>query len=387
MNASSPAPETGQPAASAPRVVVKVQRRKYATDALIEIETHRRVDRRDPGSRYLIALLDTLLHDGHICQVYELAGHDTAEMTREQPLPIADVRLLTRQVLEALRVLHAQGLVHTDVKPRNILWNPLTREGRLIDLGAAEERLTTGDAIATREYCPPEMLVGSPMDRAVDVWSMACTVFKWLTGDYLFDPWAVCSVKYEEFDYEAFDEQPPSEDDLDEEAEQLEPGTVLAGKYRLIEELGRGKFCTAWEADVLHPEPIDSPLPTREEARVIERAVRRPRPPEQGRNLYEVALDYEHFLLIQERLGPFPDHLAREGKYRQFLYDANGALHFQPELKRQPIGDLLITTHAFEPAAAAEIEAFLVPMLRPDPAARATVAEILASPWLREPAP
>ena len=387
MLLSSAGSELTQPAAApcAPRAVVKVQRRKYATDALIEIETHRRIDRRDPASRYIIRLLDTLFHDGHICQVYERAGGDTARLTRQQPMPVDDVRLLTRHVLQALHLLHAQGLVHTDVKPRNILWCPETREARLIDLGAVEARLTTGEPIATREYAPPEMLVGSPMDRAVDLWSLACTVFQLLTADYLFDPWAVCSEKYEEFDREAYDKAPPSEDDLDEEREQLAPGTVLVGKYRLTEVLGGGKFCTAWEAEVLHENPIAAALPSREEARAIERAARRPKPPKTGPTLYEVALDYEHFVLIQERLGPFPEHLAREGKYRDFFYEPGGALRFQPRLEPKPIRELLISAHQFEPDAAAAVEAFLLPMLRPDPAERATVAEVLRSPWLTEP--
>jgi len=44
------------------------------------------------------------------------------------------------------------------------------------------------DEIATRQYRPPEVIVGCDYDTSVDVWSLACMVFELLTGDYLFDP-------------------------------------------------------------------------------------------------------------------------------------------------------------------------------------------------------
>jgi serine/threonine-protein kinase SRPK3 len=44
------------------------------------------------------------------------------------------------------------------------------------------------DEIATRQYRPPEVIVGREYGTSVDIWSLACMVFELLTGDYLFDP-------------------------------------------------------------------------------------------------------------------------------------------------------------------------------------------------------
>ena len=364
-------------------VAIKVQRRKYAADALNEIAIHRRIDRAQPGSRYIVRLLETFFHDGHVCQVHELHGREAGTFT--EPLPIDDVKRLTRQLLEALTLLHADGLAHTDVKPRNILWCAQKQEARLIDLGNADSRLTIGEAIATREYCPPEMFVGNPMASPVDLWSLACTVFELLTGDLLFNPWAVCQEKYIEFETSDDEEEDssPSEDDTDDDREQLEPEAVLAGKYRLLESLGRGKFGAVWEAEVLHTEPLDAPMPSLEEAREMGRAARRPKPPSTGYDIYEVVLNYEHFVLMQKRLGPFPDHLAQQGKYHHILYGPDGKLRFHPDLIPNPIRDSLVSDYHFDLQTAREIEAFLLPLLQLDPEKRPTALAALHSPWLR----
>ncbi|MDQ4118202.1 MAG: protein kinase [Actinomycetota bacterium] len=83
--------------------------------------------------------------------------------------PLRAVHLLT-QVAQALDAAHAQGLVHRDVKPSNIL---VTRNdfAYLVDFGIAravgdEDRMTTtGSAIGTAAYMAPERFDGGPPDR------------------------------------------------------------------------------------------------------------------------------------------------------------------------------------------------------------------------------
>ena len=105
-------------------------------------------------------------------------------------------------------------------------------------------------------------------------------------------------------------ETSPSKDRLDEESEQLRPDTVLDGRYRLLRPLGRGRVSTTWEAEMIRHCPFTSPLPSKDEAKQIEQTYRKPKPPKKGYDIYEVALNYEHFLIIQQRLGAFPEHLA-----------------------------------------------------------------------------
>src|SRR5262245_45379238 len=95
------------------------------------------------------------------------------------------------QVAGALDAAHAQGLVHRDVKPANIL---LTRHGAaehayLCDFGLAKHASTvtslTGEraVVGTIDYLAPEQIEGRPVDGRVDVYGLGCVVYECLTGE------------------------------------------------------------------------------------------------------------------------------------------------------------------------------------------------------------
>ncbi|GAA6014352.1 hypothetical protein JCM11491_005053 [Sporobolomyces phaffii] len=90
-----------------------------------------------------------------------------------------DVRYYTYELLKALDYVHARGIIHRDVKPLNILIDPLERKLRLIDWGLAEfyhpnEELNV--RVASRYYKGPELLVDyGYYDYSLDLWSVGCT--------------------------------------------------------------------------------------------------------------------------------------------------------------------------------------------------------------------
>jgi serine/threonine protein kinase len=51
------------------------------------------------------------------------------------------------------------------------------------------------DIIQTRQYRSPEVLIRSDYDESADMWSLACTVFELITGDYLFEPRRVRPIR------------------------------------------------------------------------------------------------------------------------------------------------------------------------------------------------
>jgi len=99
---------------------------------------------------------------------------------------------IVSQCAAALDAAHAEGLVHRDVKPANIL---LSSEGRtpgdmvyLSDFGVTKRLhsgagLTrTGQFVGTVDYVAPEQIRGEDVDGRADVYSLGCVLFRCLTG-------------------------------------------------------------------------------------------------------------------------------------------------------------------------------------------------------------
>jgi serine/threonine protein kinase len=103
--------------------------------------------------------------------------------------PIAPSLLLRvlADVCAGLEAAHALGVVHRDVKPRNIL---VGQQGftKLIDFGIAKakDRLCadtrSGLVRGTPEYMPPEQACGAPLDGRADLWSVAAVLHRGLLG-------------------------------------------------------------------------------------------------------------------------------------------------------------------------------------------------------------
>jgi hypothetical protein len=102
------------------------------------------------------------------------------DLTRVPPPAEADVLAWARQACEALDYIHAQQIVHRDVKPSNLILSP---DGIvLVDFGIAREIGGDGTRIGTPLYVAPEIAAGHVATPRSDVYGLAATMLALLTG-------------------------------------------------------------------------------------------------------------------------------------------------------------------------------------------------------------
>ncbi|MEV0295169.1 ADP-ribosylglycohydrolase family protein [Nocardia sp. NPDC050710] len=133
-------------------------------------------------------------------------GVDTASIPVPAMSPIRAVQIIV-QTAGALDYAHRTGVLHRDVKPANILLSRSAGVGAgfeervlLTDFGIAKllddtgQLTRTGMLTATLAYASPEQLTATTLDHRSDQYSLACTLFRLLTGVGPYDSANVAAV-------------------------------------------------------------------------------------------------------------------------------------------------------------------------------------------------
>ncbi len=132
-----------------------------------------------------------------------VSGNTLAQHIAEQcPMPVPDVMPIMRGVANGLIAAHGRGIIHRDVKPANIIWDPETTHWRIMDFGIARAEqsalrtLTTAPTpIGTPLYMSPEQ-VEDPKgtDHRADIYGYGATFYEALTGRPPFDGESILAV-------------------------------------------------------------------------------------------------------------------------------------------------------------------------------------------------
>ena len=137
----------------------------------------------------IVTVIDRGEEDGRQFIVFELIEGDNLKdvVERGGPLPVRRVLELGLEIGHALAFAHAQGLVHRDVKPQNVLLNEDGR-AKVTDFGIVRSldavgHTQTGTVLGTSHYIAPEQARGERVDAQTDVYSFGVVLYELLAGE------------------------------------------------------------------------------------------------------------------------------------------------------------------------------------------------------------
>lgn len=136
--------------------------------------------------------------DGPYVVMELINGNTLDELLEKAPLTWQDFRELAMQTQEALIAAQERNLIHSDIKPGNLMftWLPSGKfQVKIVDFGLATliqsqsaQDIETLDAVfGSIFFMPPEQFERTPLDERSDMYSMGCVYYQALTGCYPFD--------------------------------------------------------------------------------------------------------------------------------------------------------------------------------------------------------
>lgn len=131
-------------------------------------------------------------HDLAYIAMEFLKGKDLVPFTKPgHLLPLPKVIDIVARVADALDYAHQNNIVHRDVKPANIMYEPASDQVKVTDFGIARitdsSKTKTGMVLGTPSYMSPEQLAGRKIDGRSDLFSLGVSLYQMACGKLPFD--------------------------------------------------------------------------------------------------------------------------------------------------------------------------------------------------------
>ncbi len=154
-----------------------------ASTRILEI-SHALTSLRHPN---VVEVYEAGRNEGDVYVVMEyLRGRDLSHFIEEKSLGLEEIFRIVVGVADGLGHAHAQGIVHRDVKPANIVYNRDCGEVKVTDFGlstvAGSAKRSPKVFAGTPYYMAPEQVQGKGLDARADVYALGVTLFQLVTG-------------------------------------------------------------------------------------------------------------------------------------------------------------------------------------------------------------
>uniref|UniRef100_A0AAY4EBX2 non-specific serine/threonine protein kinase n=1 Tax=Denticeps clupeoides TaxID=299321 RepID=A0AAY4EBX2_9TELE len=403
----------------------------YTETALDEIKLLRCVresDPSDPNKDMVVQLVDDFKISGingiHVCMVFEVLGHHLLKWiikSNYQGLPLPCVKSIIRQVLQGLDYLHSKcKIIHTDIKPENILMCVDDAFVRRMAVEATEWQKagapppsgSAGDVPSIRrwvhsvgkisknkkkklkkkqkrqaELLERRMLEIEELEREAERQKASDDSNPNLNPNTNSNANPSPNINLKPnptlgpaIALEDSDDDEDDEDTVDEEGEKERPiiltnhtcecfilQDIQTRQYRSIEVLIGAGYSTP--ADIWSTACMAFELAT-------------------GDYLFEphsgedYSRDEDHIALIMELLGKVPRKVIGAGRYSRDFFSKKGELRHITKLKPWSLFDVLVEKYGWSAEDASSFTQFLLPMLEMVPEKRASAGECLGHAWL-----
>ncbi|KAF9907840.1 serine/threonine protein kinase, CMGC group [Linnemannia zychae] len=370
-----------------------------------------------PGRKYIVELLDHFMHHGpngaHVCMVFEVLGENLLSMIkryRHQGIPAHLVQQILYQVLMGLDYMHREcGIIHTDLKPENVLVCVEDVEQVVKKLMGVTNYL---DATTfTEQYHRSSKVVASkPLTHG----SHSSSTQVGRSSEPSLST-AASSIAHNGLTQDGQGERDTIGDDKSTVRDHNEETTTIAestttattmSDSQPVDESGVPITITVKIADLGNAcwenRHFTDDIQTRQyrSPEVIIGAKWGPSSdvwsvacmafelissdylfdPQRGDNFSK---DEDHMAQIIELMGPLPKRLLDSGKHSRDLFNRKGELRNIRKLRMWPLREVLSEKYVMPEEEASLLADFLEKMLQVDPSRRATAGAMTKHPWLR----